>query len=261
LEVVHVLKVNLTKSVLVPVGHVDNMGELTGILGCGTASLHLKYLGLPLGASYKAKSIWDVIVEKMERQLASWKRIYLSKGSRVTLITYFLSLFLILASVANRIEKLQRNFLWARIGDEFKYHLVSSTKVYSPISEGGLAIRNLRMFNRALLGKWLWRFGIERDGWRRTKVDSKFGCLRGGWCFHVPTGAFVVGLWKNVRKGRETFSSYTRFEMGDGTRINFWHDLWVGNMTLNATFPTLFGIAAAKDASVANNLEFLGGSN
>jgi len=116
---VYVLKVNLTKSVLVPVGNVDNMGELTGILGCGTASLHLKYLGLPLGASYKAKSIWDVIVEKMERQLASWKRIYLSKGSRVTLIkstlsnlpTYFLSLFLIPTSVANRIEKLQRDFL------------------------------------------------------------------------------------------------------------------------------------------------------
>jgi hypothetical protein len=39
----------------------------------------LKYLGIPLGASYKAKSIWDGIVEKMERQsvgkecLCPWK--------------------------------------------------------------------------------------------------------------------------------------------------------------------------------------------
>jgi uncharacterized membrane protein YdjX (TVP38/TMEM64 family) len=47
------------------------MGKLTSILGCGTSSLPLKYLGLLLGASYKAKSIWNVIVEKMERQLAS----------------------------------------------------------------------------------------------------------------------------------------------------------------------------------------------
>jgi hypothetical protein len=45
------------KSVLVPVGNVDNMGELTSILGCGTSFLPLKYLGFPLGASYKAKSI------------------------------------------------------------------------------------------------------------------------------------------------------------------------------------------------------------
>jgi hypothetical protein len=28
---------------------------------------------LPLGASYKAKSIWDGVVEKIERRLASWK--------------------------------------------------------------------------------------------------------------------------------------------------------------------------------------------
>jgi len=32
-------------------------------------------------------------------------------------------------------------------------------------------------------------------------------------------------------------------------------------MTLKAAFSALFGIAAAKDAYVANNLEFLGGSN
>jgi hypothetical protein len=62
---------------------------------------------------------------------------------------------------------------------------------------------------------------------------------------------------KNARKGWETFSGYTRFEVGDGTRSSFWQDLWVGDMTLNAAFPALFGKAAAKDSSVANNLEHL----
>jgi hypothetical protein len=46
----------------------------------------MKYLGLPLGASFKAKSIWDGIIEKIERRLAGWKRLYLSKGGRITLI-------------------------------------------------------------------------------------------------------------------------------------------------------------------------------
>jgi hypothetical protein len=31
------------------------------------------YLGLPLGASYKAVSIWNGVIEKMERRLAGWK--------------------------------------------------------------------------------------------------------------------------------------------------------------------------------------------
>jgi hypothetical protein len=39
------------------VGNIDNVNWLIGILGCGVSSLPLKYLGLPLGASYKAKSV------------------------------------------------------------------------------------------------------------------------------------------------------------------------------------------------------------
>jgi hypothetical protein len=42
-------------------------------------------------------------------------------------------------------------------------------------------------------------------------VDSKFGSLWGGWCSLEPVGAFGVELWKNIRKGQETFSSFARF--------------------------------------------------
>jgi hypothetical protein len=68
------------------VGNVNNVDELAGILGCGTSSLPLKHLGLPLRACYKAESIWTGIVEKIEHRLVSWKKMYLSKGGRVTLI-------------------------------------------------------------------------------------------------------------------------------------------------------------------------------
>jgi hypothetical protein len=43
------------------------------------------YLGNPLEALYKAKSIYDGSVEKIERCLAGWNRLYLSKGGRLTL--------------------------------------------------------------------------------------------------------------------------------------------------------------------------------
>jgi hypothetical protein len=75
-EAVSGLKINLEKSVLVSVGNVDNINDLAGILGCGVSSLPLKYLGLPLGAPYKAKSSWDEVIGKIERRLASWKRLY-----------------------------------------------------------------------------------------------------------------------------------------------------------------------------------------
>jgi hypothetical protein len=180
----------LAKSNLIPVGHVDQAERLADILGCGFATLPVKYLGLPLGASYKSTHIWDGVVEKIDRRLASWKRMYLSKGGRVTLIkstlanvpTYFLSLFHLPRSVAARLEKLQRDFLWGGLGEESKFHLVRWSKVCSPIPDGGLGIRNLLLFNQALLGKWWGRYGREKEAWWRVAVDAKYGSLWGGWC-------------------------------------------------------------------------------
>ena len=108
-EAVSGLKINLSKSELVLVGVVHNIDLLLNVLGCKQGSLPMKYLGFPLGAKFKDKTIWNPILEKMERRLMGWKCLYLSRGGRVTLIkstlsnlpTYFLSLFPILASVAN----------------------------------------------------------------------------------------------------------------------------------------------------------------
>jgi hypothetical protein len=52
-EAVWGLKINLSKSEIVLVGDVGDVEELASILGCGVASLPIKYLGLPLGAKYK----------------------------------------------------------------------------------------------------------------------------------------------------------------------------------------------------------------
>jgi hypothetical protein len=49
----------------------------------------LKYLGLPLGVSFKAKSFWDGVIEKIECRLAGWKMMYLPKGGKITLIKSF----------------------------------------------------------------------------------------------------------------------------------------------------------------------------
>ena len=122
------LKVNILKSEMVPIGEVNNVHALAKILGCRIGTLPMTYLGMPLGASYKSPTIWNPILEKIERKLAGWKKLYLSKGERLTLLkstlsslpTYYLSLFTIPSHVANKIEKLQRDFLW---GDS-KAHLV-----------------------------------------------------------------------------------------------------------------------------------------
>lgn len=101
------------------------------------------------------------MLEKIERRLAGWKRMYLSQGERITLIestfpnlpAYFLSFFPLPTSVAKRIERIFCSFLCGGIRDEAKFQLVSWESVCFPISSGGLGVWKLRTFNMALLGK------------------------------------------------------------------------------------------------------------
>ena len=105
------LKVNVLKTEMVPIGEVHNVHALADILGCRIGTLPMTYLGMPLGASHKSPTIWNLILEEIECKLAGWKKLYLSKGGRLTLLkstlssllTYFLSLFTIPMHVANKI--------------------------------------------------------------------------------------------------------------------------------------------------------------
>ncbi len=74
------LKFYLGKSEMVPIGEVPKVEALADILGCKTFNLPMKYLGLPLGAKYKSEAICDLVLEKLERRLAMWKKFFFIKG-------------------------------------------------------------------------------------------------------------------------------------------------------------------------------------
>ena len=108
------LRINLDKSSLLPVGRDENEENLALELGCKIGSLPAEYIGLPLGAKRKAASVWDGVEERFRKRLASWKRQYISKGGRLTLIrstlsnmpTYVMSLFRLPRKVEIRLEKI-----------------------------------------------------------------------------------------------------------------------------------------------------------
>ena len=41
---------------------------------------------MPLGAPFKSVTIWDGVEKRFRKRLAMWKRQYISKGGRITLI-------------------------------------------------------------------------------------------------------------------------------------------------------------------------------
>uniref|UniRef100_A0A2N9F2D7 Reverse transcriptase domain-containing protein n=1 Tax=Fagus sylvatica TaxID=28930 RepID=A0A2N9F2D7_FAGSY len=256
------LRVNLGKSEIVPVGDVVNLRVLADILCCRIGSLPMNYLGMPLGSTFKSTLIWNPIIEKMERRLAGWKRLYLSTGGRLTLLkstlsslpTFYLSLFTIPCSIAKRIEQIQRKFLWGGSDDTFKHCLVKWDTVCSPVSKGGLGVRKLVPFNRALLDKWLWRFGVEDNRlWKRVLVE-RHGAGCGDWSTGWTRDSHGCGLWKGIMLGWNDFSAQVKFKVGRGNRVRLWHDRWCGDVPLKESFPALYACASNKSATISEVL-------
>ena len=175
----------------------------------------------------------------------------LIKSSLSSLPTYFLFLLPLPRKVAKRMEKLQRDFLWNGIGGEPKIHLVNWAKVCRPLQVGGLGIRQLGNFYSALLGKWLWMYGMEADAlWRRV-IEAKYGNFWGGWCTKKVSSPYGVSLWRYIRSGWLNFSKLLVYDVGDGTRVKFWKHVWCGDCTLQEAFPELYCLSRSKDSSVA----------
>ena len=64
-------------------------------------------------------------------------------------------------------------------------------------------------------------------------------------------------MWRGIHDGWESFSKHVALLVGDGTRILFWHDKWVGDNSLKRLYPQLYarkhgrgtrGAAPASDA-------------
>ena len=113
-EAISGLRINLDKSKILSVGRVENLEVLALEVGCKVGRLPTSYLGIPLGANHKSVAVWDGVEERFRKRLAMWKRQFISRGGRITLIRstlssmpiYLMSLLRIPKVVSLRLEKI-----------------------------------------------------------------------------------------------------------------------------------------------------------
>ena len=126
--------------------------------------LSFTYLGVPLFKNRPKKEFLLPIIDRIKSKLASWKGKALSMAGRLTLIKSVISgsfthAFFSYKWTKNIISYLNaciRNLLWAGSIIERKLVTVSWHKVYKPLSEGGLGIKDLPISNLAFLKKMTW---------------------------------------------------------------------------------------------------------
>ncbi|XP_017979659.1 PREDICTED: uncharacterized protein LOC108662698 [Theobroma cacao] len=125
--------------------------------------------------------------------------------------------------VKQKLEAIQRNFLWSGSSEKKKIHYVNWSTVSNPKTQGRLGIIDLELKNRALLNKWLLRYANEPDRIWRQVVSAK-NKLKPDWFAH---------------------------SLGESTTIRFWEDLWADDYTLATKFPRIHAWAISKKATIA----------
>ncbi|GFZ09766.1 hypothetical protein Acr_21g0003650 [Actinidia rufa] len=144
--------------------------------------------------------------------------------------------------------------VWGPVVERFERRLASWKHQYlskwgfMPSEEGGgLGIRDIDLFNKALLGKWIWRFALGEDKlWCRV-IKVKYGSFRGDWRTKDIAHSHGTGLWKGIMKAWGDFCPHVAYQLGNGSKIIFWHDEWCSLMPLQDRFPELFALATNQD--------------
>ena len=60
------------------------------------------------------------------------------------------------------------------------------------------------------------------------------------------------GMWRSIKEGSEKFFGQIMYNVGEGCRVSFWHDLWSGPIPLKELFPAMFACTKSKEAWVSD---------
>jgi hypothetical protein len=118
-----------------------------------------KYLGYHLKPGATKSEDWCWLVEKFERKIGFWCNKWLSLGGRFVLVKtvleslsiFWMSLERIPCNILAKLRKLSFNFLWSGQNEKHHIHLCSWDILSRPLRAGGWGLKNLPLFNTALL--------------------------------------------------------------------------------------------------------------
>jgi len=225
------LKVNYRKSHMCPINvSAEKMTHLANTFGCDIGAMPFTYLGLPMGTTKPRLEDLTPMMDRVESRLSVCST-WLSYSGRLEMInsaitpitTYAMCTIKLPKGVIDNIDRTRKQCLWRGNDTEKKGgNLVAWPTVMKPKEKGGLGVINLRLQNDALLLKHLSNFNKQAESpWVHFSWDKYYTTK-------VPHAAREMGSfwWKDVMHLNTIFRGIAKCEIGDGSSVCFWNDLW-----------------------------------
>lgn len=136
-------------------------------------------------------------------------------------------------------EQKMRDFLWQGNSEVRKVHLVAWDVVCTNLTRGGLGIQNLRIMNKAMLGKLLWRIYTDHSALWSKAIRSKYlDSDHAERIFIVADIPIDSMVWNGLRKVCLLVTQFLKWIPVTGAKTHFWYDTWLVDRPL-ADLPTL----------------------
>jgi len=225
-----------------------NLSQLAAAFGCQVGKFPFTYLGLPVGTTRPKMVDLLPLVDCMERRLTA-SSCFLSQGGKLQLLNsvisylpiYFLCSLHIPIGIIKQLERIQRQCLWRKYGQDSGKSLAAWDLVCRPKNKGGLGILNLQLQNQALLMKHLKKFYNKEEVPWVTLIWNSYYHQR------VPHATELCGSfwWRDVAKYMDSFVAVSKIQIGPGDSVLLWQDQWIEQMNrpLANKFARLFSYA------------------
>ena len=192
-----------------------------------------KYLGLPEHFGRRKKDLFTGIVDRIRCKAVSWSSRQLSSAGKLVMLkavltvvpSYAMTCFLLPISLCVRIQSTLTRYWWDASPEKKKMCWVAWDKLTKPKALGGLGIRDIQAFNKALLAKLAWRI-ITKPGCLLARVLNGKYCIKAPF-LQVPETKTMSHGWRSIIAGRDLLLCQLGKVIGNGESTRVWKDPWL----------------------------------
>lgn len=208
----------------------DTIITLLGIVKIGGFG---KYLGLPETIGRNRHDTFQYIIHRIKSKLDSWYSKFLSPAGKEVLLkavitalpTYTMSCFLLPKTIIKEITKAMRNFWWSANLEKRSIPWIAWGKITASKKKGGLGIRDMLAFNKALLAKQAWRLMNHPTSLLSRIYRAKY--FRKSTFLEAKAFPSSSYAWRSIVQTQPLINKGAKWVIGNGLSVRVWKDNWL----------------------------------